>query len=51
MAATIYHKPACGTSRTVLALLSEHGIEPRVIEYLKTPPILEELRISYADQA
>jgi arsenate reductase (glutaredoxin) len=35
---TIYHNPACGTSRNVLALIREAGIEPRVIEYLKTPP-------------
>ena len=35
---TIYHNPDCGTSRNVLALLREAGIEPAVIEYLKTPP-------------
>lgn len=35
---TIYHNPDCGTSRNVLALLREAGIEPTVIEYLKTPP-------------
>ncbi|MBL8269420.1 arsenate reductase (glutaredoxin) [Steroidobacter sp.] len=35
---TIYHNPACGTSRNTLALLREAGLEPRVIEYLKTPP-------------
>jgi arsenate reductase (glutaredoxin) len=35
---TIYHNPACGTSRNVLALIQEAGIEPHVIEYLKTPP-------------
>lgn len=35
---TIYHNPACGTSRNVLAFLREAGIEPTVIEYLKTPP-------------
>jgi arsenate reductase (glutaredoxin) len=35
---TIYHNPACGTSRNTLALIRERGIEPRVIEYLKTPP-------------
>ncbi len=34
---TIYHNPACGTSRNVLALLREHGHAPRVVEYLKTP--------------
>ena len=35
---TIYHHPGCGTSRNTLALLRERGLEPRVIEYLKTPP-------------
>jgi arsenate reductase len=35
---TIYHNPACGTSRNTLALIREAGIEPTVIEYLKTPP-------------
>ena len=35
---TIYHNPACGTSRNTLALIRNAGIEPRVIEYLKTPP-------------
>ena len=33
---TIYHNPACGTSRNTLALLREKGIEPKVVEYLKT---------------
>ena len=35
---TIYHNPACGTSRNVLALIRNIGDEPTVIEYLKTPP-------------
>ena len=35
---TIYHNPACGTSRNVLALIRNAGIEPTIIEYLKTPP-------------
>jgi arsenate reductase len=35
---TIYHNPACGTSRNTLALIREAGIEPRVVEYLKNPP-------------
>ncbi|HEV7269919.1 arsenate reductase (glutaredoxin) [Pseudoxanthomonas sp.] len=35
---TIYHNPACGTSRNTLGLIRNGGIEPRVIEYLKTPP-------------
>jgi len=38
MEATIYHNPGCGTSRNTLALLRHLGIEPRVIEYLATPP-------------
>lgn len=38
MSVTIFHNPACGTSRNTLALIREHGIEPRVVEYLKTPP-------------
>jgi arsenate reductase len=40
---TIYHNPACGTSRNVLGLIRDSGIEPRVIEYLKTPPPRGEL--------
>ena len=44
MSATIYHNPACGTSRNVLALIRNAGIEPVVIEYLKTPPSRDELR-------
>jgi len=35
---TIYHNPACGTSRNTLGLIRNAGIEPRVIEYLQTPP-------------
>ncbi|MBP2293308.1 arsenate reductase (glutaredoxin) [Azospirillum rugosum] len=35
---TIYHNPACGTSRNTLALIRNSGVEPTVIEYLKTPP-------------
>ena len=35
---TIYHNPACGTSRNTLAMIRNAGIEPEVIEYLKTPP-------------
>ncbi len=38
VAVTIYHNPACGTSRNTLALIRNAGIEPTVIEYLKTPP-------------
>ncbi|WP_026871527.1 arsenate reductase (glutaredoxin) [Inquilinus limosus] len=42
-AVTIYHNPACGTSRNVLGLIRNAGIEPTVIEYLKTPPSRAEL--------
>lgn len=40
---TIYHNPACGTSRNVLGLIRNAGIEPLVIEYLETPPSRDEL--------
>jgi arsenate reductase len=40
---TIYHNPNCGTSRNVLATIRAAGLEPRVIEYLKTPPTRDEL--------
>lgn len=40
---TIYHNPKCGTSRNTLAMIRAVGIEPTVIEYLKTPPTREEL--------
>lgn len=40
---TIYHNPACGTSRNTLALIRNAGIEPRVVEYLKDPPDRETL--------
>ena len=40
---TIYHNPACGTSRNTLALIRNAGIEPNVIEYLITPPTRSEL--------
>jgi arsenate reductase (glutaredoxin) len=38
MAVTIYHNPKCGTSRNTLAMIRASGIEPEIIEYLKTPP-------------
>jgi arsenate reductase len=41
---TIYHNPRCSKSRSTLELLQEHGIEPRVVEYLKTPPSAQELK-------
>lgn len=40
---TIYHNPKCGTSRNTLAMIRNSGVEPQVIEYLKTPPGGEEL--------
>ena len=43
MAVRIYHNPACGTSRNTLALIRNSGDEPRVIEYLKSPPTHDEL--------
>ena len=44
MHVTIYHNPDCGTSRNVLALIRNAGVEPHVIEYLKTPPSRAELQ-------
>jgi arsenate reductase len=41
---TIYHNPACGTSRNTLALIRNSGAEPEVIEYLKTPPTKAKLQ-------
>jgi len=38
MTVTIYHNPACGTSRNTLAMIRQSGEEPELIEYLKTPP-------------
>jgi arsenate reductase len=43
MTITIYHNPACGTSRNTLAMIRQSGEEPRVVEYLETPPSREEL--------
>ena len=40
----VYHNPACGTSRNVLALIRNAGVEPHVIEYLKCPPTRAMLR-------
>lgn len=41
---TIYHNPSCSNARGALALLREHGIEPRIVEYKKTPLSAPELR-------
>ncbi|ACI55444.1 arsenate reductase [Rhizobium leguminosarum] len=49
MNVTIYHNPACGTSRNTLAMIRNAGIEPTVIEYVKTPPSREELARMIAD--
>jgi arsenate reductase (glutaredoxin) len=43
MTITIYHNPACGTSRNTLALIRNSGTEPAIIEYLKQPPTRETL--------
>jgi len=43
MSVTIYHNPDCGTSRNVLAMIRNSGEEPRIVEYLKTPPSRAEL--------
>jgi arsenate reductase (glutaredoxin) len=43
MSVTIYHNPDCGTSRNVLAMIRNSSVEPRIIEYLKTPPTRAEL--------
>ena len=40
----IYHNPRCSKSRATLQLLRERGVEPEIVEYLKTPPSPEELR-------
>lgn len=40
---TVYHNPQCGTSRNTLAMIRNSGVEPVVIEYLKTPPTREQL--------
>ena len=40
---TIYHNPKCGTSRNTLAMIRNSGVEPDIIEYLKTPPSRETL--------
>ena len=47
MNVTIYHNPMCGTSRKTLDILRENGDEPKVIEYLKTPPTRDELKRLY----
>lgn len=55
-AVTVYHNPRCSKSRSTLALLQDHGIEPKVVLYLETPPdsteikaLLKKLGISAAE--
>ncbi|NEJ90044.1 arsenate reductase (glutaredoxin) [Rhizobium leguminosarum] len=49
MDVTIYHNPDCGTSRNTLEMIRNAGVEPTVIEYLKTPPSRDELVKMIAD--
>jgi len=49
MSITIYHNPDCGTSRNTLAMIRQSGVEPEVIEYLKTPPTRQKLMTMIAD--
>ena len=49
MSARIYHNPKCSTSRKALELLRENGIEPEIVQYLKTPPTRDELVTLIAD--
>jgi arsenate reductase len=44
MSVTIYHNPDCGTSRNTLAMIRQSGVEPSIVEYLKTPPSRETLK-------
>jgi len=44
MTVTIYHNPRCSKSRQTLALLREHGIEPDIVEYLRSPPTTSDLK-------
>jgi arsenate reductase len=44
MPVTIWHNPRCGTSRRVLQMIRNKGIEPHVVEYLKTPPSAKEIK-------
>ncbi|WP_025035088.1 arsenate reductase (glutaredoxin) [Bradyrhizobium sp. DOA9] len=44
MTVTIYHNPACGTSRNTLAMIRQSGTEPAVVEYLKSPPSRDKLK-------
>ncbi|HEX7777093.1 MAG TPA: arsenate reductase (glutaredoxin) [Parvibaculum sp.] len=41
---TIWHNPRCSTSRATLSLLDQHGLQPQIVDYLKTPPSVDEIR-------
>ncbi|WP_328360295.1 arsenate reductase (glutaredoxin) [Mycobacterium sp. NBC_00419] len=47
--AVIYHNPRCSTSRKTLELLRDNGIEPQIVEYLKTPPSRAEIATLISD--
>ena len=49
MSITIYHNPECGTSRNTLAMIRQSGVEPTIVEYLKTPPSRETVKKLIAD--
>lgn len=49
MTVTIYHNPACGTSRNTLAMIRNAGIEPTIVEYLTTPPDRQTLQAMIRD--
>ena len=49
MSSTIYHNPRCSTSRKTLDLLRDNGIDPEIVEYLKTPPSRAEIARLIAD--
>lgn len=49
MSSTIYHNPRCSTSRKTLDLLRDNGIQPEIVEYLKTPPTRAEIAKLIAD--
>jgi arsenate reductase len=51
MKATIYHNPRCGTSRKVLEILEQEGLEVAIVDYLKHPPSKEELKRLYGRAA
>lgn len=51
MTVTIYHNPKCSTSRNTLAIIRDRGIEPEIIEYLKSPPNVETVTQLLADMS